>query len=74
MQFSIWAKEFTLRPVREQNMTKRTKAEFPTSLGVFSPAGRLVMAFTTDDDARKAQQALITGGIESTQRHPLRQR
>jgi hypothetical protein len=44
-------------------MSKLTKDKFPTSLGVFSPTGHVVMAFTNDDDAKNAQQALINGGF-----------
>ena len=44
-------------------MSKLTKDKFPTSLGVFSPTGHIVMAFTTDDDAKKAQQALVNAGF-----------
>lgn len=44
-------------------MTKLTKDKFPTSLGVFSPTGHIVMAFATDDDAKEAQQALLEDGF-----------
>jgi hypothetical protein len=44
-------------------MSKLTKGKFPTSLGVFSPTGHIVMAFATDDDAVKAKQALLKGGF-----------
>lgn len=44
-------------------MNKLTKEKFPTSLGVFSPTGHIVMAFTTDGDAKKAQRALFDGGF-----------
>jgi hypothetical protein len=44
-------------------MNKLTKDKFPTSFGVFSPTGHIVMAFPTDGDARKAQQALLSGGF-----------
>ena len=44
-------------------MEKMTKAAMPTSFGVFSPTGHVVVAFDSDADARKARQALITGGI-----------
>jgi hypothetical protein len=44
-------------------MSKLTKDKFPASLGVFSPTGHIVMAFTTDYDARKAEQALVTAGF-----------
>lgn len=45
-------------------MSKLTKDKFPTSLGVFSPTGHIVMAFATDDDALKAQKALLDGGFK----------
>ncbi len=44
-------------------MGKLTKDKFPTSFGVFSPTGHIVMAFPADGDARKAQQALLSGGF-----------
>jgi len=44
-------------------MSKLTKDKFPTSLGVFSPTGHIVMAFTTDAAAEKARQALLDGGF-----------
>ena len=44
-------------------MNKLTKEKFPTSLGVFSPTGHVVMAFATDSDAKKAQRALLDGGF-----------
>lgn len=44
-------------------MTKLTNDKFPASLGVFSPTGHIVMAFATDDEAKKAQQALLDGGF-----------
>ena len=45
-------------------MSKLTKEKFPTSLGVFSPTGHIVMAFATDSDARRAQKALFDGGFK----------
>ena len=51
---------------REQTMSKLTKDRFPTSLGVFSPTGHIVMAFSTDDEAMKAQQALVSSGFSQT--------
>jgi hypothetical protein len=45
-------------------MNKLTKDKFPTSLGVFSPTGHIVMAFATDSDAKKAQKALLDGGFK----------
>ena len=44
-------------------MEKMTKPYIPTSFGVFSPTGHVVIAFDSDADARKARQALISGGI-----------
>jgi len=44
-------------------MEKMTKAAMPTSFGIFSPTGHVVVAFDSDEDARKARQALISGGI-----------
>jgi hypothetical protein len=46
-------------------MSKLTKGKFPTSLGVFSPTGHIVMAFANDGDAIKAQQALLKGGFSA---------
>jgi len=37
--------------------------EFPTSFGVFSPMGHVVMAFTTDSDANRARQLLFNNGF-----------
>ena len=39
------------------------KMEFPTSFGVFSPTGHVVMAFATDGDAERARQLLIGSGF-----------
>jgi hypothetical protein len=44
-------------------MEKMTKAEMPTSFGVFSPTGHVVIAFDSDADARKARQTLVSGGV-----------
>lgn len=44
-------------------MSSLTKNKFPSSLGVFSPTGHIVMAFTTNEDAKKAGQALVTAGF-----------
>ena len=44
-------------------MEKMTKPYIPTSFGVFSPTGHVVIAFDSDADARKARQALISGGV-----------
>ncbi len=44
-------------------MEKVTKSHMPTSFGVFSPTGHVVVVFDSEADARKARQALISGGI-----------
>jgi hypothetical protein len=47
-------------------MDKSTKTKLPTSVKLFSPTDRLVMAFTTDDNAEKARQALLARGFPET--------
>jgi hypothetical protein len=44
-------------------MKTATKMQFPTSFGVFSPTGHVVMAFTTDSDADRARQLLFNNGF-----------
>ena len=44
-------------------MKKDTKMRFPTSFGVFSPTGHVVMVFATDGDAERARQLLINSGF-----------
>jgi len=44
-------------------MKKATKPNFPRSFGVFSPTGHIVMAFTNDDAAKKAQAVLLQNGF-----------
>ena len=44
-------------------MEKMTKSQIPTSFGVFSPTGHVVMAFENDAEARTARQTLIHAGI-----------
>lgn len=44
-------------------MAKPAPAKFPTSFGVFSPTGYVVMAFGNDNSAEMAQQALLAGGF-----------
>ncbi len=44
-------------------MKPETKAKFPTSFGVFSPTGHMVMAFASDGDAEQAREVLIRGGF-----------
>jgi hypothetical protein len=36
---------------------------FPTSFGVFSPTGHVVMVFASDGDAERARQLLINSGF-----------
>jgi hypothetical protein len=44
-------------------MTKDTKMRFPTSFGVFSPTGHVVMVFPTGSDAEHARQLLFNNGF-----------
>ena len=44
-------------------MKKDTRMQFPTSFGVFSPTGHVVMAFATDDDAERARKSLVKNGF-----------
>jgi hypothetical protein len=44
-------------------MSKDTKIAFPTSFGVFSPTGHVVMAFATDGEAERAMQSLVKDGF-----------
>ena len=46
-------------------MEEMTKANLPTSFGVFSPTGHVVVAFENEAVAKNARQALITNGIAS---------
>ncbi len=46
-------------------MEKMTKAEMPTSFGVFSPTGHIMIALESEVVARKARQTLIDGGISA---------
>jgi hypothetical protein len=48
---------------KENDMAKPVRAKFPTSLGVFSPTGHVVMAFGDDNSAEMAQRALLAGGF-----------
>jgi hypothetical protein len=41
------------------HMTEPVRAKFPTSFGVFSPTGHVVMAFANDDGAEMARGALL---------------
>src|SRR6202521_1066106 len=47
----------------EGHMKKDTKMQFPTSFGVFSPTGHVVMAFATDGQAEHARLLLIKNGF-----------
>jgi len=44
-------------------MEKMTKSQIPTSFGVFSPTGHVVMAFENDAEARTARETLIRAGV-----------
>jgi hypothetical protein len=44
-------------------MAKAVRAKFPTSFGVFSPTGHIVMALKDDAAAEKARAALIANGF-----------
>lgn len=44
-------------------MAKAVRAKFPTSFGVFSPTGHIVMAFPDDKNAEMARAALLAGGF-----------
>jgi hypothetical protein len=48
-------------------MPKPVRAKFPTSFGVFSPTGHVVMAFADEAGARQAQIALLSGGFGETE-------
>jgi hypothetical protein len=45
------------------HMKKDTRMQFPTSFGVFSPTGHVVMAFATDGQAELARLLLINNGF-----------
>src|ERR1700686_3586228 len=47
----------------EGHMKKDTTMQFPTSFGVFSPTGHVVMAFATDGEAERARQLLVNSGF-----------
>jgi hypothetical protein len=47
----------------EGHMKKDTRMQFPTSFGVFSPTGHVVMAFATDGQAERARQLLVNNGF-----------
>lgn len=44
-------------------MAKAARAKFPTSFGVFSPTGHIVMALKDDASAEKARAALLAAGF-----------
>jgi hypothetical protein len=46
-------------------MEKMSKADMPTSFGVFSPTGHIVVAFESEAVAKNARQGLITSGVAS---------
>ena len=46
-------------------MTKAVRAKFPTSFGVFSPTGHIVMVFDNEARAAEAAAALKAGGFSS---------
>ncbi len=48
-------------------MTKPVLDKFPTSFGVFSPTGYVVMAFPDDQSAERARAALIAGGFKENE-------
>ena len=44
-------------------MKESKKKAFPTSFGVFSPTGHVVLVFDTDGDAERARQSLLDNGF-----------
>ena len=44
-------------------MKGTTRRRFPTSFGVFSPTGYVVMVFDSDGDAERARQSLLDNGF-----------
>jgi len=46
-------------------MDKMSKGEMPTSFGVFSPRGHIMIAFESNAVAQKARQTLIDGGVSA---------
>jgi hypothetical protein len=48
-------------------MAKAVRAKFPTSFGVFSPTGHIVMAFSNEDNVKRARAALIARGFGETE-------
>jgi hypothetical protein len=43
---------------------KMNRTDAPTSFGIFSPRGYVVMAFATEADAKQAREALISHGLK----------
>ena len=52
---------------KEMKMAEPGRAKFPTSFGVFSPTGHVVMALLNDDSAIKARSALFGGGFSENE-------
>jgi hypothetical protein len=48
-------------------VAKAIRAKFPTSFGVFSPTGHIVMAFEDNGAADKARAALLAGGFSENE-------
>lgn len=48
-------------------MAKAVRAKFPTSFGVFSPTGHIVMAFPNNDCAVMARAALLAEGFSENE-------
>lgn len=48
-------------------MVKAARAKFPTSFGVFSPTGHIVMAFPNNDCAVMARAALLAEGFNENE-------
>jgi hypothetical protein len=47
-------------------MAEPVRAKFPTSFGVFSPTGHVVMAFANEDSAELAREALLAVGFSES--------
>ena len=48
-------------------MAEPVRVKFPTSFGVFSPTGHVVMAFPDDDGSIQARSALLAGGFSENE-------
>jgi hypothetical protein len=48
-------------------MAKAVRAKFPTSFGVFSPTGHIVMAFANSDCTAMARAALLAEGFNESE-------